>query len=541
MSDSSDEDVPRPWRPNPRADENLPPGPRPSTSTQPAGEDLPSTRRQYHPPAGECLPPPNLMNIVLPPTAGEGLSFESLRASPLDPASRPVTTTRSTARQPEVRGGDTRPPRRRKRKERQNQQECPACGIVPLHMRNHVEWQHFPIWFRLEVFCEPCAAVFDTPGERDEHAEATHGPRDEEAFVVRWLLAARNLLLLLAEIAGQPLTELHNWVTQQGLQAEATVSFGSAYEAILRDLALVIGLPIAPSAVLSPNQPANPVAVLHWRTVVRIIAFIPIPSRSRIRALPFPPNNDGHELAIPDPPAVDAHCHLTTLAVRGLPLYRTGPFRPVGVVDNRVFPHEWSQPPIDDFTGITSSGVHPSLADQPLNWSAALQRMTAAPAIGECGLDIVRGPEAQEQQERLFRQHIRVALSQQKPLILHLRGDMAVFYRALAILREEHVPTQAKIYIHCFTSDLGLYESWVHTFPRTVFGVSPATINTAMTHEFLRRADLNRIVLESDAPYLGNRAYDILTPAQRLADLRHISVRAVLGATAQTATLFFFC
>ena len=565
MSESSDEDVPRSWRPlrpGPLADESLsqsddPPAgaglPPTSRENSPlAGEDLPSTSRGNAPAAGEGLPaPPSscaassstapLMDLVLPTSAGWEIPCESLRVGPLDPISRPVTTTRSTTREPEVRGGDTRPPRRRRRKERANQQECPVCGIVPVHMRNHVEWQHLPPWLRLEVFCHVCGIVFDTPGEQHDHTTEEHGPRDEEALIVRWLLAARNLLHLLAEITDQPLSELHHWVTRQGLQAEPSVHFGAAYEAILRDLALLIGVPMAPIAEMSPNRPLGPVAILHWRTIVNILAFLPTPSRSRIRALPLPPNNDGLEVIIPNPPAVDAHCHLTTLAARGLPLFRDGPFRQCGVVDNRVFPHEWSRPKTGDFTVIASSGIHPSLAHQHYDWTAALQRMSEAPAIGECGLDVVRGPAAQEQQERLFRQHIRVALGREKPLMLHLRGGMAVFYRALAILSEEHTPTQAKIYVHCYTSDLQMYETWVHTYPRTIFGVSSLSIRTEMSQEFLRRADLSRIVLESDAPYLGDRAYDISDQAQHLADLRHISQRAVLGATAQTATMFFFC
>jgi Tat protein secretion system quality control protein TatD with DNase activity len=124
--------------------------------------------------------------------------------------------------------------------------------------------------------------------------------------------------------------------------------------------------------------------------------------------------------------------------------------------------------------------------------------------------------------------------------VLHLRGDISVIQRAQAILQEEMVPTLHRLYIHCYLGDMEEYETWIRLFPRTIFGVSPLTVVTPSCREFCRRADFNRLVLESDAPYLGRRAFDVLAQADYLASLRFISRRAVLGATAFTATCFFF-
>ena len=76
-------------------------------------------------------------------------------------------------------------------------------------------------------------------------------------------------------------------------------------------------------------------------------------------------------------------------------------------------------------------------------------------------------------------------------------------------------------------------------FPHSIFGVSTITITTAVCQEFCRRADLRHVVLESDAPYLGRRAFDILPLVNHLAVLRNASQRTILGATAHTAAHFF--
>jgi Tat protein secretion system quality control protein TatD with DNase activity len=469
------------------------------------------------------------------------LSRSSIRPSPLDATSRPVTNPTGLRVVPSVLGA--RPPdrrRRRRQSDRRAAHPCPLCDIIPINMRQHIEYQHLPYWLHLEVMCPDCNVVFPTPAERVDHYSSAHGGRrDEEALAVRWLLACRNLLQVISELSGRPISELHLWVTEQGWVPETSVAFGAPGAALLRDLAAFLQLPEV--GELSPGQPTSPVGVLHWRTLARIMESLPVAARPRIRSLPFPENNDGELAAIPLPPVIDAHCHLTTLMIRGLPLYEDGPFLKVGVIDNLVFPQEWSHPPHNLRGTMCSFGMHPVLAStDSWRWPNISHLFGSYPIIGECGLDIIRGPHLQREQEVVFRKHIRLAVTMEKPIILHLRGnDASVFYRAHCILTEENVAPGHHIYVHCFTADMPVYEFWIRRFPATVFGVSPATIRSADSQEFCRRADLSRVVLESDAPYLGRRAFDVLPQADHLANLRLISRRAVLGATCHTAARFF--
>ena len=373
-------------------------------------------------------------------------------------------------------------------------------------MRPHIEFQHLPPWLHLECFCELCGCVFDSPEERHQHTRDHHqGQRDEEALAVRWMLGVRDLIEALAQTLETSVERLPDWVRQHHLGADPTVAFGAATAALLRDVALFVGLPIPTENRMDPSAPRHPVDCLHWRVLTNILARLDPLSRSRIRSLPLPQNNGGIPIRVPRPPAVDAHCHLTTLISRGVTNYCTGPFKQTGIVDNRVFPGEWTKPPVQDPQCITSYGVHPNNTNRytQADWQRVLPLMEAGASVGECGMDEVRGPQEQADQERLFRDHIRVAVTRQKSLTLHLRGDATTFHRTLRLLSQERVPTHHPIYIHCYTSDMQTYENWIRMYPNSIFGVSTRTIVTEESQLFCKVADLNRLVLESDAPYLG--------------------------------------
>ena len=517
-----------PFIPTPAADTRLPP---PST----AAACLPSTSSAI----------PSLMDIPLPQS--QDSRCRSLRPSPGDPSSRPLTGVGSVSSVPFAAGREEPLPRRKRRKPKKpNAQSCPICGIVPINLRHHVQWQHLPHWFQLEASCIDCGIVFETIIERaDHHVTERHPVRDEEVLAVRWMLGARNLLALLSEVSGRHLMELHQWVEENQWQASPTVAYGATYAALLRDLSGFLQIPVPIHIPLQPHQLMNPVCILHWRILMLVLAALPVEARARIRALPFPENNDGEEAPVPLPPAIDAHCHLSRLYQLRNPgeVYQAGPFRRAGIMDNRVFPHEWSQPPLD-VTGIpmvlTGYGAHPSLAGAHRFQWAEVERLTgSADFIGECGLDIVRGAEQQVAQEELLRKQVRLAIASGKPLVLHLRGGLTLFQRAQSILQQERLSAEHRVYIHCYTGDMVLYENWTRMFPHSIFGVSSITITTAVSQEFCRRADLRHVVLESDAPYLGRRAFDILPLANHLAVLRNASQRTILGATAHTAAHFF--
>jgi TatD DNase family protein len=153
-----------------------------------------------------------------------------------------------------------------------------------------------------------------------------------------------------------------------------------------------------------------------------------------------------------------------------------------------------------------SVGTHPDYPDHPLVTPEQLMKLADHPkvvAIGETGLDYYRLQGDLEWQRDRFRAHIRAARGTGKPLIIHTRAAAA---DTIAIMREEGAD-QAGGVMHCFTEtwevaqaalDLGFYISFsgIVTFK-----------SAAALKEVARQVPLDRMLVETDSPYLAPVPY----------------------------------
>ena len=154
-----------------------------------------------------------------------------------------------------------------------------------------------------------------------------------------------------------------------------------------------------------------------------------------------------------------------------------------------------------------SVGIHPHGADQvDNNWVEELEKMAAADtvlAIGETGLDFYRDLSPREVQEAVFREQLQLACRVNKPVIIHSRAAHA---ETLQVLQEEDLPYPAGV-MHCYSGDrnqaeafldLGLYISLAGplTYPRS-----------HDLRDLIKYIPANRLLLETDAPYLPPQAY----------------------------------
>lgn len=197
-----------------------------------------------------------------------------------------------------------------------------------------------------------------------------------------------------------------------------------------------------------------------------------------------------------------------------------------------------------------SVGVHPDEqgVTEPtfddLAQRAALPRVVA---IGETGLDYFRIGERSVadmawQRER-FRVHIRAARETGKPLVIHTRSASA---DTLAILREEGSQGVRGVF-HCFTEsddvaraalDLGFHISFsgILTFK-----------NAADLREVARWVPLDRLLIETDSPYLApvphrgkpNQPAYVPWVARQLAELRGVTPEAIGIATGRNFQQLF--
>lgn len=149
-----------------------------------------------------------------------------------------------------------------------------------------------------------------------------------------------------------------------------------------------------------------------------------------------------------------------------------------------------------------ASGVHPYHLDT-YNLLAIKEALSESKcvAVGECGLDYFRLEGDEEQkleekklQEKSLREQIELSLEANLPLILHVReasNDIA------KILRDY---PQARGVFHCYNADEILLE-FKERFYYGIGGVLTFK-NARRLIEVLPKIPLDRIVLETDAPYL---------------------------------------
>ncbi len=147
----------------------------------------------------------------------------------------------------------------------------------------------------------------------------------------------------------------------------------------------------------------------------------------------------------------------------------------------------------------SSAGIHPHEAGTytapDLEALAEISESPGVVALGEVGLDYYRGDWSKEIQRALFEDVISLANDTRLPLVIHSRE---AFDDTMAILSRAGVP----IVLHCFEG--GEREAKEAAERGYYLGLAGnVTYKNSRTAEILRMLDLERILVETDAPYLS--------------------------------------
>lgn len=150
-----------------------------------------------------------------------------------------------------------------------------------------------------------------------------------------------------------------------------------------------------------------------------------------------------------------------------------------------------------------TAGVHPHEAkDWHSGTAARLTHLLANPAVvavGETGLDFNRDYSPREQQEKTFEAQLEIAATVSKPLFMHERD---AHRRQLDILRS-HRDGLGKGVIHCFTGDRqALFNYLDLDFHIGITGWICDDRRGQTLRELVGNIPLNRLLIETDAPYL---------------------------------------
>lgn len=187
-----------------------------------------------------------------------------------------------------------------------------------------------------------------------------------------------------------------------------------------------------------------------------------------------------------------------------------------------------------------SAGIHPDekLPDFELD-NEYLLEFTKHPkviAIGETGLDYYWNKDQDMSwQHKRFQTHIEVAKLAQLPLVIHTRDAAA---DCLQMLKDGNVELCGAV-MHCFTENV----DWARKFLDLGCYISISGIVTfksaAVVQEVARFVPLDRLLVETDAPYLApvpfrgkvNHPALVRHTAQYIADLRQIQLAELALAT----------
>ena len=185
-----------------------------------------------------------------------------------------------------------------------------------------------------------------------------------------------------------------------------------------------------------------------------------------------------------------------------------------------------------------SVGVHPDYELEAEPTQELLVRMAEHPkvlGIGETGLDYFRLKGDLEWQRKRFRTHIRAAKECGKPLIIHTREAAQ---DTLNIMVEEGADQVGGV-MHCFTENLEVARAAIKmNFYISFSGIVTFKKATSIK-DVARQVPLDRILIETDAPYLApvpyrgklNQPAYVKHVAEEIASLRGISLAEVGFAT----------
>jgi TatD DNase family protein len=202
---------------------------------------------------------------------------------------------------------------------------------------------------------------------------------------------------------------------------------------------------------------------------------------------------------------------------------------------------------VDPFPQVAVSvGVHPNEdggGDPTPDELVALAADPRNVAIGETGLDYFRTQGDLIWQQARFRNHIAAARTCGKPLIIHTRAARADTIR---IMREQQARDVGGV-MHCFTEDWETAEAALDLGFYISFSGILTFKTAAELREVATRVPLDRLLIETDSPYLapvphrgkGNEPRFVSHVAECVAGLRSMTADAVAELTgANFSTLF---
>lgn len=253
---------------------------------------------------------------------------------------------------------------------------------------------------------------------------------------------------------------------------------------------------------------------------------------------------------------IDSHCHLNAvdydenIAAVLEEAKKTGVEKCLAVACD-VNDFEELKQQLQQFSNLFGAvGIHPEYANKPYDIDMLRQFIKTTPRIvgvGECGLDYHEMPEdTKEKQKLLFEAQIELADELALPLIIHSRdaeGDMR------SILKAAYKSNKLKkgFVLHCFSGSIDMAKEAVKMGGYLSAAGVLTFKNAARVREVFSTIPLDRLLVETDAPYLAPEPYRgkknqpafVVKTLEKLAEIKGVPVAEMNDITTHNFNRLF--
>ena len=189
-------------------------------------------------------------------------------------------------------------------------------------------------------------------------------------------------------------------------------------------------------------------------------------------------------------------------------------------------------------------GIHPESASDKYDLDFVSNHINDPKivAVGEIGLDYYYTKDNRDAQIDLFCKQIEIAISNNKPIVVHSRDAISDTYD---IIKKYDIGSKTDI--HCFSSSLEMAREFIKLGCKLGIGGVLTFKNSSKLKEVVSGVDISNLLLETDSPYMTpvpfrgkrNEPYNIKYVAEVISDIKGISLDDVLKITSENAYKLF--
>ena len=440
---------------------------------------------------------------------------------------------------------------------------CPVCHTrLNQRVRRHIEMEHVPWWLSPNRACWRCHGTTQSSTFTGYRHEICGSPVMTDRDIPTYVELANGLLQTLMEALNCSTHEqLLAYVIKNQLYPQSSQMMTMSYPQKMFVWLWERGnhLDYTPFERMSFSPPASIGCLLHHKVIACILGHLPADSPTDVMKDRREKWLSQHRRRLVR--VADAHCHLENS--KSFQIYEgdrwDGMLRVTVAISNFVFPttlrklEEWMTNP----KVYGTVGLHPVSCQSTSNivhlHKAQLLKCLQHPkcvAIGELGLDYLRGPTPELQQRQRDNLIALLALRPSTlPIVIHCREGLQTPKNQavddLLTILDQHVPSHVKLYFHCFEEDSTLRDKILQIFPHAYFGINPKVMKLGEQQQeeiqaMLRGLPLERILLETDYPFLSmNPRTSLYDTASWVGLAKGMCPTLILEAT-RRSTLHFY-